>query len=59
MFDENMNILVATLSEKVDAVTAAGTDGQTAARLSEIQRMLTSMQSTLKQAADQLDKKEA
>ena len=59
MFDENMNSLVATLTEKVDAVTASGTDGQTAAQLSEIQRMLTSVQASLKQAADSLDQKEA
>ena len=59
MFDENMNSLVATLTEKVDAVNASGTDGSTTAQLSEIQRMLTSMQASLKQAADNLDKKEA
>ncbi|MBE5803752.1 MAG: hypothetical protein E7316_04485 [Clostridiales bacterium] len=59
MFDENMNSLVATLTEKVDAVTASGTSGQTAAQLSEIQRMLTSMQASLKQAANSLDQKEA
>ena len=59
MFDENMNSLVATLTEKVDSVNAAGTDGKTTAQLSEIQRMLTSMQASLKQAANSLDKKEA
>ncbi|MBQ8312582.1 MAG: hypothetical protein IJX84_05185 [Clostridia bacterium] len=59
MFDENMNSLVATLTEKVDSVTTAGTDGKTAAQLSEIQRMLTSMQASLKQAANSLDAKEA
>ena len=59
MFDENMSALVQTLTEKVDSITAAGTDGKTAAQLSEIQRMLTSMQASLKQAATNLDKKEA
>ena len=59
MFDENMSSLVMTLTEKVDSITTAGTDGQTAAQLSEIQRMLTSMQASLKQAASSLDKKEA
>lgn len=59
MFDENMSSLVMTLTEKVDSITTAGTDGKTAAQLSEIQRMLTSMQASLKQAADSLDKKEA
>ena len=59
MFDENMSRLVMTLTEKVDSITTAGTDGKTAAQLREIQRMLTSIQASLKQAADSLDKKEA
>ena len=59
MFDENMNGLIANLSDTVERANATGTDGSTTAQLSEIQRMLTSMQASLKQAANSLDKKEA
>lgn len=58
MFDENMTSLVATLTEKIETMNISGTDGASAAQLSDIQRMLSSMQQSLKQAADSLSKKE-
>ena len=59
MFDENMTALVATLTEKVDSVSASGTSGETTAQLSEIQRMLASVQASLNKAAEGLNQKEA
>ena len=60
MFDQSMNSLIAALGEKIDNAAALGTDGATAEQMSEIQRLLSSMQETLRQAADSLGgKKEA
>ena len=60
MFDQSMNSLITALGEKIDSAAALGTDGATAEQMSEIQRLLSSMQETLRQAADSLGgKKEA
>lgn len=59
LFDENMTSLIATLTEKIEATSATGTDGAATAQLSDIQRMLASMQESLKQAADCLSAKGA
>lgn len=59
LFDENMTSLIATLTEKIEATNASGIDGVATAQLSDIQRMLASMQESLKQAADCLSKKGA
>ena len=52
MFDESMHSVIATLSDAVE--NASGAD--TTARMSEIQRLLTSMQESLQRAADALDR---
>ena len=60
MFDQSMNSLITALGEKIDSAAALGTDGATAEQMSEIQRLLSSMQETLRQAAESLGgKKEA
>ena len=56
MFDENMNSLIAALSDKIASCTATGTDGATAEQMSDIQRMLAAMQQSLQRAADCLEK---
>lgn len=56
MFDENMNSLITTLSEKIASCSATGTDGATAEQMSDIQRMLAAMQQSLQRAADCLEK---
>lgn len=57
MFDQSMHSLISTLGEKIDSAGAQGTDGATAEQMSEIQRLLASMQETLRQAADSLAKR--
>ena len=60
MFDQSMHSLISALGEKIDSAGAQGTDGATAEQMSEIQRLLASMQETLRQAADSLaERKEA
>ena len=60
MFDQSMNSLITALGEKIDSAAALGTDGAIAEQMSEIQRLLSSMQETLRQAAESLGgKKEA
>lgn len=56
MFDENMNSLIAALSDKISSCAATGTDGATAAQMSDIQRMLAAMQQSLQRAADCLER---
>ncbi len=41
MFDQNMNTLITTLTQKVDALQASGTSGATAEETAELQRLLT------------------
>lgn len=47
MFDENMNGLITTLSEKLDSLDKTGTSGFTAEQAADIQRMLTSIKDSL------------
>lgn len=58
-FQKNMTDLITALTAKVEAFSAAGTDGSTAVQLSDIQQMLTTMQTTLQEAAQRLEQKEA
>ena len=58
MFDENMNGLIATLTEKLDSLNASGTSGFTAEQAADIQRMLSAMKQSLEDAADALKVKE-
>ncbi len=58
LFDDNTASLLTALTEKVNAMSAAEAGKATASQLSDIQRMLTSIQDSLKQAADTLCKKE-
>ena len=50
MFDENMNGLIATLTEKLDGMSDAGTSGFTADQAADIQRMLTAIKDSLDSA---------
>lgn len=58
LFDDSTTGLLTTLNEKLEALNTTGNSGATAAQLSDIQRMLSAMQESLKQAADTLCKKE-
>ncbi len=60
MFDQSMNSMVETLSGKLSAMDHSGVSGMTAAQANEMQRLLTSMEQSLRQAADSLNtRKEA
>ena len=50
MFDENMNGLIATLTEKLDSLDGSGTDGFTADQAADIQRMLTAIKESVENA---------
>ena len=50
LFDQNMQELLSALTERLSQVQASGTSGDTAAQLSELQRMMTSIQSALEKA---------
>ena len=50
MFDENMNGLIATLTEKLDSLDGSGTDGFTADQAADIQRMLTAIKESVESA---------
>lgn len=50
MFDENMNGLIAALTEKLETLNAAGTTGATAEQAADIQRLLASIQQSLESA---------
>lgn len=54
MFDENMNSLIATLTDKVASAKGAGTSGVTAAQMSEVQQTLAAIQESIQRAADSL-----
>lgn len=50
LFDQNMQELLSALTERLSQVQACGTSGDTMAQLSELQRMMTSIQSALEKA---------
>ena len=50
MFDENMNGLIQTLTDKLDAMNDAGTSGMTVEQAADIQRMLTSIRESVESA---------
>ncbi len=58
MFDQNMNSLIATLTEKIDALNADGTSGMTAEQAADIQRMLAAMKESLESAVAAMTKEE-
>ena len=59
MFDQSMNSMVQTLSEKIAELEKTGTGSITAAQVSDMQRLLASMEHSLKYAAGLTDRKEA
>ena len=56
MFDENMNSLIAALTEKIDSLNADGTTGMTADQAADIQRMLASVKQSLESAVAAMTK---
>ena len=55
MFDENMNGMIAALTEKLDGMNASGTSGFTTEQAADIQRMLTVIKETLESGTAALD----
>lgn len=52
LFDQNMTALMDTLGEKVDSIAAAGNSAAAVQQLGEMQRLMASMEATLRRAAD-------
>ena len=57
MFDQNMTALVTALGDKVDSLSRSGSSNEVINQLSEMQRLMTSMEKTLR-AATKADGKE-
>ncbi|MGN0972174.1 MAG: hypothetical protein ACI4OY_09470, partial [Aristaeellaceae bacterium] len=58
MFDQSMNSMVSTLTERIATLDKSGVSGMTAAQASEIQRLLASMEKSLTQAVGYDERKE-
>ena len=52
LFDQNMTALMDALGEKVDSIAAAGNSAAAVQQLGEMQRLMASMEATLRRAAD-------
>ncbi|MBQ8555012.1 MAG: hypothetical protein IJ438_03960 [Clostridia bacterium] len=58
MFDQNMNSLIATLTEKVDGLCASGISGATTEQTAELQKLLTQLKQSIDAAVAALPAKE-
>ena len=58
MFDQNMTALIGALGDKVDGIAANGSGSEVVNLLSEMQRLITSMEKTLREASPAAGDKE-